>query len=117
MKYAEWFHSESKDPEVREVLEHLNKAAKDAVDDVAQHQAKIVKKGAHALKAFTHWVEPDYTCDHHQYAQCLSQENRTFTSAPPTEAFMGRCARDSNCSLNFNERVRTRHLENMGRHA
>lgn len=117
MRYAEWFHSESQTPEVREILGHLNRAAKSMVDDVAQHQAKVVKNVAKAAKDFVQWVEPDHTCDSHQFASCLAAENRTFTSAPPTEAFMGQCARDSNCSLNFDGQVRTHHIRKAMKHA
>ena len=52
MRDVEWFHSESQSPEVRQILEHLNRAAKSMVDDVAQHQAKIVKNVAKAAKHF-----------------------------------------------------------------
>jgi len=76
------------------------------VDDVAEHQHRVVKNVAKAAKAFTQWVEPGSECDSDSFANCLANENRTFTSAPPTEAFMGECARNSNCSLNFDRRVR-----------
>jgi cell division septum initiation protein DivIVA len=63
MQSMEWFHHESQSQEVREIAEHLNRAAKSMVDDVAVHQARVVKNIGKMAKDFTQWVEPGSDCD------------------------------------------------------
>lgn len=102
---------QAESPEAREIAEHLDIAAKKMVDDIAAHQRRVVHYSAKALKDFTEWVEPGNDCDSKEFASCLHAETRTFTSTPPTEAFVGKCAQESKCNLNFDQRVRTHKLE------
>lgn len=63
MNWNKFWEHEAHTPEVGEIAEHLNKAAKKSIDDIAAGQIKVVHNIGKLAHAFSHFVEPGNACD------------------------------------------------------
>ena len=112
MNWNKFWEHEAHTPEVGEIAEHLNKAAKKSIDDIAAGQIKVVHNIGKLAHAFSHFVEPGNACDSQAYATCL-----TDNDSNPRRAFRfhGRCAKQTSCRhMDWHERKPYYH---EGKHA
>ena len=103
-KWDDWFRHESREHATQEIAKHLNKAAKEMVNDIAAGQVKAVKNSAKLIGAFARWAEPGCECDADALVTCLQGEgvrggNVFNLHHDRRHTLDSKCAKDTGCHL------------------